>query len=252
MTLPLLYKFTLAALLLIWPAAVVSPHYPSPKVDAPWVPMTPETLDVDVLAYCFGGASGIATERRVCRIAREVAAVVDEHAAQDRIPFTGPAAQQATVLALLEIAHHESGFRSKVEDCRITGDLPAHWSKITEGRAVSLFQLQANNHEDLFVTEGVRAGTSIPRPKKYSRAAICKSNELAVTLALYTLMRKAWTVDKTPRPKSVASMFYLYSSGKGTPSKAGREHVKAFEAMMRQHKIAMVPKNGPMWAEVRP
>lgn len=251
MTLPLLFKFTLAALLLVWPAAVDSPYYPGPKVDAPAVPMTQETPDVDVLAYCFAATTGLAKERRVCRIAREVASVVHEHAEQDRIPFAGPAAQQATVLALLEIARHESGFRWKVERCVINGDLPYQGAPMSIGRAVSMFQLQSNNWEDLFITEGVRAGTSIPRPKRYSRDAICRSNGLAVYLALHALMRGPWVTRKSTKPANVAAMFNLYSSGNSGPSRASREHVKAFEMMMRQNKIAMVPKNGPMWAEVK-
>lgn len=249
MTLPLLFKFTLAALLLIWPAAVQSPHYPGPKVDAPITPITPTTPDAEVMAYCYGNPP---RERRVCRIAREVAAVVDEHAAQDRIPFQGPAAQQATALALLEIAWHESGFRSKVENCTINGDPPRRGAPLSEGLAISLFQLQANNHEDLFITEGVRAGTRIPRPKKYSRASICKSNALAAKLALHALMRHAMTTRRSPHPSSVQGMFFTYASGSGKPSKAGREHVVQFEAMMRRHGIVFVPKNGPMWAEVKP
>ena len=67
--------------------------------------------------------------------------MVYEHASSNRLPFKGPAAQQATSLALLEIMWHESGFRAKVEDCRITGDLPTRHSKINEGLAVSMFQL---------------------------------------------------------------------------------------------------------------
>jgi len=42
MTLPLLFKFTLAALLSIWPAAVESKFYPGPKVDA--YPMKQDTV----------------------------------------------------------------------------------------------------------------------------------------------------------------------------------------------------------------
>jgi hypothetical protein len=238
MTLPLLFKFTLAALLLIWPAAVESKFYPGPKVDKPAYPITQDTPDEHVMAYCLSP-----TERRVCRIAREVATVVHEHAELDRIPFSGPAAQQATVLALLEIAWHESGFRSKVEDCTITGDLPAKWSKPNEGRAVSLFQLQSNNWYDLFEM----TKTKPPRHRWHKRDAICKSNPLATRLALGALMRQAMTARGTTKPAGVQGMFYTYASGKGGKTKAGQEHVLQFEAMMRQNGIVLKG----MWAEVK-
>lgn len=241
-----LFKFTLSALLLVWPGAVESRYYPGPKIDKPPISLTQDTADVDVVAYCYGGPThnGLAVERRVCRIAREVSAVVHEHAELDRIPFSGPAAQQATVLALLEIAWHESGFRAKVEDCRITGDLPAHWSKITEGRAISLFQMQENNWFNLFEM----LPTKPPRHRRYPRRVICKSNPLAVMLALHTLMRQPWEARRSTKPSSVTAMFYTYASGKGGPSRAGREHVRQFMAMLRQNRIALKG----MYAEVKP
>jgi len=249
MTQALLFKFTLAALLLIWPGAVESKFYPGPKVDKPATPITQQTSDADVLAYCFGSMlNGIATERRVCRIAREVASVVDEHASSNRLPFHGPAARQTTSIALLEIAWHESGFRSKVEDCRITGDLPTRHSKINEGLAVSMFQLQANNREDLFEF----AQTKPPRPRRYSREAVCSSNVLAAKLALHALMRHAVKSRGTTIPASVSGMFFTYASGKSGKTKAGQEHVEQFEAMMRKHGLVFVPKNGAMWVEVKP
>ena len=232
MTLPLLFKFTLAALLLIWPGAVESKYYPGPKVDA--YPMREDTPDVEVMAYCYSGPNA-PTERRVCRIAREVAAVVASHSFDDRIPFTGPAASQATVLALLEIAWHESGFRSKVENCDITGDLPAKWSKINEGRAISLFQLQSNNWYDLFEM----TNTKPRRHVWHKRDAICKSNPLAARLALHALMRQAMTARGSTKPGSVQGMFFTYASGKGGKTKAGMEHIVQFEAMLRQNGIVL-------------
>jgi hypothetical protein len=242
----ILFKFALAALLLIWPAAIESKFNPGPKVDKPDAPLTQETPDAHVMAYCYSGPNAPA-ERRVCRIAREVSTVVDEHAALGRIPFTGPAAQQATSLALLEIAWHESGFRSKVEDCRITGDLPTRHSKINEGLAVSMFQLQANNREDLFEF----AQTKPPRPRRYSREAVCSSNVLAAKLALHALMRHAVKSRGTTIPASVSGMFFTYASGKSGKTKAGQEHVEQFEAMTRKHGLVLVPKNGAMWVEVK-
>lgn len=243
----LLFKFALAVLLTIWPAAVQSPHYPGPKYDAPATPITQQTPDAELLAYCYGGPSAPA-ERRVCRIAREVSAVVDEHAALGRIPFEGPAAQQATTLTLLEIARHESGFRQKVEDCRITGDLPTRHSKIDEGLAISLFQLQANSREDLFEM----TTTKPPRHRRYSREAVCGSNALAAKLALHALMRAPWVQRGSTRPASVASMFHSYASGKAKVTKAGTEHIEAFEAMVRDNGLRFVPAKGVMWVEAKP
>jgi hypothetical protein len=183
-------------------------------------------------------------EHRVCR-EREFGN--DEHASSNRLPFQGPAAQQATSIALLEIAWHESGFRSKVEDCRITGDLPTRHSKINEGLAVSMFQLQANNREDLFEF----AQTKPPRPRRYSREAVCSSNVLAAKLALHALMRHAVKSRGTTIPASVSGMFFTYASGKSGKTKAGQEHVEQFEAMTRKHGLVLVPKNGAMWVEVK-
>jgi hypothetical protein len=246
---PALFKFALAALLSLWPAAIQSKHFPGPKPDAPAIPMTPTTADDAVLAYCLVPSSAShAVERRVCRVAREIAAAVEEHAAQDRIPFAGPAAQEATTLALIEIARHESGFRAKVEDCRITGDLPTRHSKITEGLAISLFQLQANSREDLFEM----TATKPPRHRRYSREAVCKSNALAAKLALHALMRAPWVQRASTRPASVASMFHSYASGKPKKTKAGTEHIEAFEAMVRDNGLRFVPAKGSMWVEAIP
>lgn len=243
MATPHLFKFALAALLRVWPAAIASPHFPGPKMDAPTFAITVETPDAHVMAYCLAPV-----ERRVCRIAREVADVVDEHAQDDRVPFVGPAAREATVIALLEIARHESGFRSKVEDCRITGDLPSRHAKPHEGLAISLFQLQANNREDLFEM----TATKPPRHRRFTRDAVCQSNALAAKLALHALMRAAWVQRGSTHPSSVAGMFFGYASGKTKPTKAGREHIEAFEWMMRENGVRFVSSNGAMWVEMKP
>ncbi len=247
MTPAILFKFTLAALLAIWPAAVDSKFYPGPKVDRPSFPITQDTPDADVMAYCYGNPPG---ERRVCRIAREVSAVVHEHTAEDRIPFVGPAAEQATALALLEIAWHESGYRSKVETCLINGDPPRKGAPLSEGLAISLFQLQANNHFDLFVMGGFVAGTRTPRPKRYDRETICQSNALAARLALHALMRQAWVTRGSTHPKTVEGMFFTYASGKSRSTKVGREHVAQFEAMARRDGITLASAGGEIRATV--
>ena len=249
MTPAILFKFTLAALLAIWPAAVDSKFYPGPKVDRPATPITQDTPDADVMAYCYSNPPG---ERRVCRIAREVSTVVHEHVVEGRIPFVGPAAEQATAIALLEIAWHESGFRSKVETCVINGDPPRKGSPPSEGLAISLFQLQSNNHEDLFLKGGFVAGTHTPRPKRYSRETICQSNAIAARLALHALMRQAWVTRASTHPKTVEGMFFTYASGKSRSTKAGREHVAQFEAMARRHGITLASVGGEILATVKP
>ena len=49
----------------------------------------------------------------------------------------------------------------------------------------------------------------------------------------------------------MSGMFYTYASGKGGKTRAGQEHVEQFEAMMRQHGLVFVPKNGAMWVEAK-
>ena len=236
-----LFKFALTALLLAWPGAR----------------NTPPATDMAVMAYCYSGAlnaNGFVQEQRSCRIARELSEVVEEHADAGHIPFQGPKAKEATVLALLEIARHESDFREKVEDCRITGDPPSKHAKIDEGLAISMYQLRSNSWYDLFKKAGVFPGTSHPRPRSYLREEVCRSNPLAARLALHALMRLPLSRKKNPStyPAGIAPMFFTYSGNRGRPSKAGREHIKAFEMMMRQNKLVMVPTNGPMWVEAAP
>lgn len=236
-----LFKFALTALLMAWPGAR----------------NTPPVTDMAIMAYCYSGTldtNGFVKEQRSCRIARELSEVVEEHANAGRIPFQGPKAKEATVLALLEIARHESGFREKVEDCRITGDPPSKHAKIDEGLAISMFQLQSNSRFDLFKKAGMFPGTRRPRPRFYSREEVCKSNPLAARLALHALMRHPLSRKENPStyPAGIASMFFSYSGNGGRPSKAGREHIKAFEMMMRQNKLVMVPTKGQMWVEAKP
>ena len=246
MTQALLFKFTLAALLLIWPGAVESRFYPGPKVDKPATPIAQQTSDADVLAYVSARCwNGIATERRVShrsrgRKRRRRTCIIEPFA------LPGPAAQQATSIALLEIAWHESGFRSKVEDCRITGDLPTRHSKINEGLAVSMFQLKANNREDLFEFAQTKTTTSgAIRAMLFVRATRSRQTRPSCTHA------PCGQESRHDDPRERVGDVFTYASGKSGKTKAGQEHVEQFEAMMRKHGLVFVPKNGAMWVEAK-
>lgn len=76
-------------------------------------------------------------------------------------PFDGPAAKEATAIALASIAMNESGMREEVRDCRIKGD---------SGRSISVFQLIAG-----------------PGRKGYAEKDICSDHVLAARLGLNAL-----------------------------------------------------------------
>ena len=61
---------------------------------------------------------------RLDAFAADVAAAVDEAPA---LPFTGPAAREGSIAALLVTAHHESGFRPAVIECRDVDALLANF-----------------------------------------------------------------------------------------------------------------------------
>jgi hypothetical protein len=92
---------------------------------------------------------------------RQVAA--DIWAAAESSPvFCGQAAVESTALGLVAIAHHESGWHPRVQDCRYNPHDPA----------VSLFALQGP------IARGGR-----------SREAVCSDNALAARLAGFVLTR---------------------------------------------------------------
>lgn len=99
------------------------------------------------------------------------------------LPFSGPAAKEASALALAAVARNESGYREDVRKCTVKGDA---------GRSVSAFQLYR--------------GTS---RRGYSEAAICADDALAARLSLGVL---SWyrTVP------TVTNMFQGYASGNST------------------------------------
>ncbi len=99
---------------------------------------------------------------RVEAFAADVTRAVD---AAPALPFTGPAAREATIAALLVTAWHESGIRQDVIDCRVRGD---------RGRSVSAFQL---------LGPFGRGGRSI--------ALVCSSVEASAAAALEVLVRQS-------------------------------------------------------------
>ena len=146
-------------------------------------------------------------------------------------PSKAPAAQQATSLALLEIAWHESGFRAKVEDCRITGDLPTRHSKINEGLAVSMFSCASEQPRRSVEF----AQTKPPRPRRYSRELFVRATCSRQSSPFMRSCANRGRVEASTIPASVSGMFFTYASGKSGKTKAGQEHVEQFEAMMRKH-----------------
>lgn len=133
-----------------------------------------------VLAAILSVPRADADRARLSAVANDVATVATE------APF---GSKEATALALVAIAQHESGFAADVQTCRRNGD---------GGRSVSLWQLQGP-----WAWDG------------HTRAEVCASPELAATLALGVLSRHA-------RCGTYGGMFRGYASGScATKSDAG-------------------------------
>jgi len=126
---------------------------------------------------------------RLEALAEAIAGAVDEAQALEAwlpgtgpgLPFTGAAAPEASALALVAIAHHESGFRAAVSDCRIVG---------TDHPSITAWQLW---------------GPFARGP--YSRRALCAEPRLAAERALWTLAHHA------ERTRTPAGAFRGYASG---------------------------------------
>lgn len=99
---------------------------------------------------------------RLHDFAGEVVRAVD---AAPELPFRGPAAREATIAALMVIAHHESGIREDVITCRVRGD---------GGRSITAWQL---------MTPWAWGG--------HSASELCASSELAASMALRVLVTHA-------------------------------------------------------------
>lgn len=161
---------------------------------------------------------------RYCGIAEDVAHVT-EHAS--RLPFRGHAAQEATAVALIGIAWHESRLRGDVQDCSYCRKNP---KACDVGRSMSIYQL-------------MRGRAWGP----YSQKQICSSNRLATWLALRVLVMNAERAE-TPR-----GMFFGYASGDpGRNTRAGRELLNGWELRARANGLRVEHRRGALmigWSE---
>lgn len=149
-----------------------------------------EQADVDMEASCANYPVAHA-----CEIASDI---IIEVSKADGAPFVGPARHDAAAIALLTIAHHESGFRRDVEDCSICRP-GSDWCG--GGKSISMYQLESSSWGG------------------FARKEICASNQLATELAL----RAMALVGKW----SPSSMFYSYAGCKG-PAVDCRQHGELF------------------------
>lgn len=128
-------------------------------------------LILSLILSTFAPAPAPAIELpRLDGIATDIASIV---ATTDRLPFTGPAAADATAVLLVSIGEHESAFRSGVQDCSLCDGSTA---RCDHGRSVSIYQLQR------------------PAFGGFSREDVCEDNWLATYLALRWVRR---SVGKT-------------------------------------------------------
>lgn len=121
-----------------------------------------------------------------------------------KLPFHGPAAQEATALALVSIAFGETGFREGWIDCVEGGD---------NGRSVSAFQLMRG---------AAWYGAA--------RHELCPTSPLAAYNALRVLTGYS---DRCLRSTPMG-WFYGYASGDcSKPSDAGRAHCERWVRLTR-------------------
>jgi hypothetical protein len=150
-------------------------------------------------------------------IAQGINAAVEAPIAE--LPFDGPAAKEASAIALASIAKNESDFRQEVRDCRIKGD---------NGRSISVFQL-------------IRG----PGRLKYSEKDICLDDELAARLSLNVLTWYKHT-------GATKFMFQGYGTGYANlTSQGARNQNDYFTWAIAKNKIKISRKAGTakMWAE---
>jgi hypothetical protein len=152
----------------------------------------------------------VAERPRLEDLAKTVAHVVDERDALATwlpgsvapLPFRGPWARQATALALVAIAWHESGFAADVADCRRLGAFEP---------SISAFQLH---------------GPWAWGP--YTKAQICRSPRRAAERALFVLAHHG------VRCRTPARWFSGYASGNcGRDVAAGRRQCAIWERLAR-------------------
>lgn len=176
---------------------------------------------VDIDAVC-------ATEptARLCGIAHDIVDAVD-HAT--RLPFDGPAAKEASAIALLAVAHHESGLRANIQDCSLCDAALTDGSGWCDGgRSISMYQLMVG-----------RAWAG------HTREEICTDNRLATKLALRWLTH--FSRNATP-----ATMFRTYAGCKARSCPAADRINAGFEPLARKVGIDAVPTVGPRHFRTRP
>ena len=143
-------------------------------------------------------------------IAQGINAAVDAPIVE--LPFDGPAAKEASAIALASIAKNESDFRQEVRDCHIKGD---------NGRSISVFQL-------------IRG----PGRLKYSEKDICLDDGLAAKLSLNVLTwyKREW---------SLKSLFQGYATGSPYLKSQGATNQHAyFTNQLAANKIRLFRKPG--------
>lgn len=148
-------------------------------------------------------AADEAERHRLTMIAADVALAVE----LGRVPFVGPAAKEAAVVALVAIGHGESMWRAEVGDCRVRGDL-----RISRIGSLGYWQI---------LGPFARHGSGVED--------ICANDSLAAWLALrvldiHSMQARTW-----------GGAFLGYASGSASkPSEAGRRHCRRWETLSRR------------------
>jgi hypothetical protein len=155
-----------------------------------------------------------ASNERACIIAKDIVSAVD---AAPELPFGGPAAKEASDVALLAIAYHESGLRLEVQDCSYC-DKNKERGACDHGRSLTMYQ----------VMRGRAWGG-------HTREELCTDNQLASRLALGVLTRASRGGPQ--------AMFQAYAGCSARNCKAGRELQDQFRALATRAKLA--PRGGP-------
>ena len=169
---------------------------------AVWAMLAMLRSSADPMTFCDD-----AEHARLCAVAEDTVAATDGARA---LPFDGPAAQSASIVALLSVAYHESGLREDVQDCTVRGD---------KGRSISLYQLHVG-----------------PARHGHTADEICSDNLLATRLALRYLAR-------TARRGSVYGMFSGYA---GAPGKAALEITAIYRTQAMRWSIAQCPRRSEL------
>jgi hypothetical protein len=166
------------------------------------------------------GTSAPQDRPRLEELAGAIAEVVEDQAmfadwvpgVAEPLPFDGPRADEATVLALVSLAYGESRFAAEVGDCRRIGsDFPS----------VGYFQLY---------------GWWAFGP--YTRTELCSSPERSAKRALWVFSQHG------ARCSTSAAAFRGYASGDcGRDSKAARAHCARWERLSRTAGITVSCNN---------